>query len=81
MLCIPLPYCSGWSATVNGAAADVRNINGGLCGILLSSGTSEVTMTYHVPHLKTGLAVSLISLLAFAVLYAGSFRRKKTPVV
>lgn len=81
MLCIPLPYCSGWSATVNGAAADVRNINGGLCGILLTSGTSEVTMTYHVPHLKTGLAVSLISLLAFAVLYAGSFRRKKTPVV
>ena len=75
MLCIPIPYSSKWTAYVNGRAVTVRNINGGLCGIEVPSGTSSVTMTWHDGTFLPGVIGSFIFLAAFLVLYF--FPKKK----
>ncbi len=77
MLCVPFLYSTGFSATVNGKAAPVLNINGGLCGILLDEGDSLVEMRYTVPHFRTGLIISAVSVLLYAAASVFIFLRKR----
>ena len=48
-------------ASVDGAPAEVENINGGLTGIRLGEGTHHVEMRYSVPRFKPGLIISVIA--------------------
>ena len=65
MLCIPLICSSHWTATVDGEAAEVVNINGGLVGIALESGAHEISITYHDNTQAVGRAVGAVSLLVY----------------
>ena len=65
MLCIPLIYSSHWTATVDGEAAEIVNINGGLVGIALESGAHEISITYHDNAQAVGRAVGALSLLIY----------------
>lgn len=76
MLCIPLLYTKNWTASVSGNAVSVENINGGLCGIRVPAGTSEVTMTYHIPGFSAGVIVSCLSAAVF--LFLCFYRRRKS---
>jgi uncharacterized membrane protein YfhO len=53
------------------------NINGGLCGIRLKRGTSEVRMSYVEPHFKTAVRISMISIVLWIGLFVWSFIRKR----
>lgn len=61
MLCVPVLWSGCWTASVDGSAAAVENINGGLCGIRVPSGTVSVSMTWKRPGTLPGLAVSILS--------------------
>jgi len=64
MLCVAVPYSSGWTATVNGQETEVYKANDMYMAIKIPAGYSEVTFVYRTPGLKTGLLISLISAMA-----------------
>lgn len=67
MLCVPFLYSNGWNAVVDGNAAMVYNINGGLCGIEIAEGSHQVVLEYSMPHKKAGILISI----AGVVIYIG----------
>ena len=73
-----MPWCKGWSATVNGEPVEVDKINGGLCAIRVPSGVGEISFTYETPGLKYGIIASLagVVLLAVYMLYFCLIKRK-----
>ena len=77
VLCVPLPYSRSWQADVDGTAADIISINGGLIGIALESGSHTITMTYRVPGLTASAIVSLLTLIAYLILLIGQLRRER----
>lgn len=76
MLCIPLIYSSHWYAEVDGEAAEVQNINGGLVGIGLDSGFHEISITYYDNTQQIGQIVGLTSCLIYMVGAVIWWRRK-----
>ncbi|MEG0570525.1 MAG: YfhO family protein [Oscillospiraceae bacterium] len=65
-----VPFDKGWSATVNGKASDVIEVNGGFVAVRADAGDNEIRFSYETPGLKLGLIVSLGSLFALAVYMA-----------
>lgn len=55
------PMYTGWEATVNGRKQSLQMTNGAFRGLALPSGTSDIVMEYHPPHLLLWLFISLIS--------------------
>ena len=69
MFCVPVPWSANWTASVNGASSPVENINGGLIGIPVGQGTSDVVLTYRTPNLDKGLIVSIAGAALFLLIY------------
>ena len=78
LVCFSVPWCKGWSATVNGEPVEVDKINGGLCAIRVSAGESDISFTYETPGLKYGIISSIagIVLLGIYMLYHNLIKRK-----
>lgn len=74
-----IPASAGWSAKVDGAAAETLASAGALLAVRLDAGTHEIELTYRTPWLREGAAVSAASLAALA---AGVYidRRKRKGV-
>lgn len=73
-----VPYEEGgWTATVNGKAADVENVSVGFMAVWCEAGESEIVFDYMTPGLKTGTVISVVALLLTGgwIVIA---RRKKT---
>ena len=79
MLCVPIPYTSGWTATVNGKKVQVQNINGGLCGVEVPKGSCKVKMTYRLPYLELAAMISAGGLAVWFILFILPFGRRKKP--
>ncbi len=62
-----VPYCKGWSATVNGNSVEVDKINCGLCGIRVAPGEAEIVFTYETPGIKYGIIASIAGIAALGV--------------
>ena len=70
MLCVPFSYLPGWTATVNGEAVPVLNINNGLLGIRLPrNGGNPVVLRRSPPGRRL---VRIVSLAAFVLLVVGA---------
>jgi hypothetical protein len=54
----------GWSAEVNGTRAYVGRVNQALRAVVIPEGTSRVVMTYDPPGLRSGVRITLASLVA-----------------
>ena len=78
-----VPYDKGWSATVNGKPVPIEKVDSGFMAVECGAGVSNIRFTYHTPGLRTGLAVSGVSLTALAVYLIVSAglrrRRRRTP--
>ncbi|MDE6728753.1 MAG: YfhO family protein, partial [Oscillospiraceae bacterium] len=55
LVCFSVPWCKGWSATVNGEPVEVDKINGGFCAIRVPEGVGEISFTYETPGLRYGI--------------------------
>lgn len=62
-----VPYDSGWSATVDGQAVELRQCYGGLCGVDVSAGEHVVELRYETPGLRVGAVVSMVSVVVFCI--------------
>ncbi|MDE7230515.1 MAG: YfhO family protein, partial [Oscillospiraceae bacterium] len=79
-----VPYCKGWSATVNGNAVEVDKINGGLCGIRVPAGEASIVFTYETPGLKYGIYASVIGIVllgAYMLILYVVLHKRPTPYV
>lgn len=75
-LLLSVPYDEGWTATINGAAAELTPAaDKGLSCLSVQKGTNKIVMTYKTPSALVGLAVSLAT--AIALVAAGLFARNK----
>lgn len=75
-LLLSVPYDEGWTATINGAAAELTPAaDKGLSCLSVQKGTNKIVMTYKTPGALVGLAVSLAT--AIALVAAGLFARYK----
>lgn len=78
MLCVPLVYNEHWQAAVDGAPAEVTNINGGLVGIRLDAGDHEITLTYVDRTRQWGWRLTVVSLAVYLLALLGWSKRKRT---
>lgn len=68
ILQISLPVSDGWSAKVDGEAAEIVRCGGMYMGILLDAGEHEIEMDYRTPGLQTGAWISTAALLMILLL-------------
>lgn len=71
MLCIPLIYSRGWHAFLDGEAAPLYDINGGLCGVEVASGTHEVVLRYEIPHERVGILLTVLGAVLYLLIFWG----------
>ena len=67
IMLLTVPYSEGWTATVDGAEAEIIPINDALMGIRLNAGTHEIRLTYTPPLFKEGLAVTVVSVIVILI--------------
>ena len=73
-LLLSVPYDEGWTATINGAAAELAPAaDKGLSSLNMQKGSNRIVMTYETPGAFAGLAVSLAT--AAALVAAGLITR------
>jgi len=65
-----VPWCKGWSATVNGNPVEVDKINGGFCGIRVPEGISEISFEYETPGMKYGIIATIAGVLLLGAYFA-----------
>lgn len=70
-----IPHDNGWKAYVNGKETEIFTVNGGLMGIIVPTGKSEIKFEFHTPGLTLGSAISTATLFALTVCFW--FERKK----
>jgi len=68
VVCVGIPYNSGWTAYVDGVKTNTIPVNIGFLGLNLSQGKHDVELVYTVPGLVLGKIVTVISLLSMAAL-------------
>lgn len=78
ILLLTIPYCDGWTATVDGKEAQLLQANTMFSALALEPGEHTIHLTYRTPHLKTGLAVSVLGFAAFgATLLCTEVKKRK----
>ena len=68
ILCLSIPYSSGWTATVDGKKAELLQANTACSALALEPGKHTVELHYHTPYLRTGACLSAAGVAAFATL-------------
>lgn len=76
-----VPYCDGWSATVNGRKVDIEKVNVGFMAVPVEAGNSVIEFTYQTPWLNEGMMVSfgavVVFLIYFLIVFFVTTRSKK----
>lgn len=68
---LSLPYDKGWSATVDGVAAELIRANSGFMAVRVEGGTHSIELSYATPWLKQGCLLSLAGAGVFALSAGG----------
>ena len=78
MLLLSVPYDRGFQVLRNGEAVTPELFAGCLMAIPLTQGSNEISLTYHIPGLAAGFAMSLGGLLLLLAHWAavGWLRRR-----
>lgn len=73
-----VPYDKGWTATVNGKAVEVENVNVGFMAVAVDSGTSEIRFNYKNTMFSSGITVTLIAavVLIIYMLLSSVYKKK-----
>lgn len=79
ILCLSIPYTTGWTATVDGKETEILNANGMYMAIPLTAGTHDIKLNYTTPFMKAGLCITIVSFGIFTGMSTAyiSIRRKR----
>lgn len=75
ILCISIPYSTGWTAKVDGKKAEILRGNYMFMALPLKDGHHEIEFTYRTPGLDVGIAASLLSLAGVVLLLCRDKRK------
>ena len=75
VLCISIPYSTGWYAYVDGKLTTIYQANSMFMGLPLEAGTHEIILAYRTPGSKAGTGFTEIGVAICLMLYVA--RRKK----
>lgn len=64
-LLMMIPYDTGWKITVDGRRVDARRCYSSLTGIPVTAGSHHIQMVYEPAGLHAGIAISMVSIIAF----------------
>ena len=64
-LVVSIPCAKGWKAYIDGEKTEIINANGAYIGIFVPEGQHFIEFKYQTPYLRLGLAISLLSTVAF----------------
>lgn len=78
LLVVSQAWMEGWTAEVDGEATGVHRVDGALQGVTVPAGRHEVVLRYRTPGLRTGAAVSAVTL-AGLLGWALVDRRRRRP--
>lgn len=67
LIVLTIPYDEGWEITVNNKEINYENVDNGLTGIKLTKGKNNIEMKYNTPGVKTGIIVSVVSLISLGI--------------
>jgi hypothetical protein len=67
----------GWSAEIDGAAADVLEVDGYMIGVEVPPGSHEVTLRYRAPGLRAGVVITVLAGLLVIALIVGVRRPRR----
>ncbi len=62
-----VPFDKGWTATVNGKAADVEKVNSGFMAVAVDAGESTIRFNYENTGLLLGIGVTLGAVIIFII--------------
>lgn len=62
-----IPYDKGWKITNNGKNIKFEEVDNGFIGIKIDKGINNIKFSYFPPGLKSGIIVSIISLITFII--------------
>lgn len=78
ILCLSIPYSSGWRAELDGQPQDLEPVNIMFMGFMVQPGEHQITLYYETPGLRTGIAASILGWLVFiAVVVCGQRKRRR----
>jgi uncharacterized membrane protein YfhO len=72
-----VPWEGGWSAEVNGKAAEIVKVNVGFMAVRVPKGTSTIRFYYQTPGIRLGAAVTGGGFLLFAFYFLATRRPRK----
>ncbi len=62
-----VPYDEGWTATVNGKAAEVEKVNAGFMAVAVDAGVSQIRFNYKNTGLSLGVTVTVCAAVMFMI--------------
>lgn len=68
LLCLSVPYSSGWSIFIDGKQTELLQSNVMYMGAVITEGTHSVELRYETPYLREGLVITIIGFVSFAAL-------------
>ncbi|MBR3971329.1 MAG: YfhO family protein, partial [Ruminococcus sp.] len=74
-------YCGGWEAYVDGKEVEITPVGDTFIAFELSEGEHEIKLEYNAPGLKAGILISVVGIVAFALLCVSAVlvrRKRKT---
>lgn len=77
LLCLAIPYGSGWTALVDGVEIPLQKANTMYMALPLTAGAHEIVLRYQTPNLFSSLLVSGVCLLLFLGLVFWRIRLKR----
>ncbi len=76
ILCLAIPYSTGWKAFIDDEKTQVLCLNERYMGILIPAGDHNIRFQYSMPYKKAGMVISLIGLVGFIVLIVFSEQKR-----
>lgn len=78
LLVLPDTYFPGWKATVNGEARTIYATDGAFRGVAVPDGASRVQFRYEPRAFSVGIAIAVVGLLTFLVVWLVAVRRRRS---
>jgi len=77
LLCLSMPYSTGWTTTVNGERQKLLQVNRAQAALMLPAGEHEIELTYKTPLLTLGLTLSGLTFFGLVLVLCLSRRKRK----
>lgn len=80
ILCLSIPYSSGWTAAVDSKPVKIFKANALFMAIPLKKGSHTIELHYFTPGLKLGALLSLFGFIIFTVISVIYLRRSRKAI-